>query len=279
MKYKPLTYAKRTLRDVEKDIVLNYKKALANIRVEMLKLETKLYGKETTLNEILKYNRFINLQDSINAELKKLGKANYSIINKTKRDVFAKTYTGTLKEFDINWGKVSSDFINISINKPISGASFADTMKYLTIDGLKKISSYITQGLIQGESIANISKRIKTGVNVNAKRALTIARTETLRAMSEAEEESFNKLKERGFNVRKVWRNAGDSRVRGNPFGKYPNSEANHWSIEGQEADNEGFFYVPTKDGPVKTLGPHQSGVPSVDINCRCDIDIENIED
>jgi uncharacterized protein with gpF-like domain len=62
----------------------------------------------------------------------------------------------------------------------------------------------------------------------------------------------------------KVWVNAGDERVRGNPGGIYPDSKGDHWTIAGEaipydKAFGNGLQYPREPGGP-----PHEV------IRCRC---------
>jgi hypothetical protein len=128
----------------------------------------------------------------------------------------------------------------------------------------ERIMGRIESGLKDALSISEIAQNIvKDGANA-AGRALTIARTEVLTANSIGEAAAMKDAAEVIPDLVKVWINSGDDRVRGNPGGLYPDSEADHWKMQGQirkydEPYSNDLFY------PRDTQG--QAGEV---INCRC---------
>jgi len=66
----------------------------------------------------------------------------------------------------------------------------------------------------------------------------------------------LTKLRQTNIGIKKyTWRNVGDRRVRGNPFGLYPRAEYSHW-------DREGKIFSWKK--------PPADGHPGEPIQCRC---------
>jgi uncharacterized protein with gpF-like domain len=65
--------------------------------------------------------------------------------------------------------------------------------------------------------------------------------------------------------LQKMWVNAGDERVRGNPGGKYKNSEFDHWEMQGEVVDWDKPF------PKVDLLYPRDPrGAAGNVIQCRC---------
>jgi HK97 family phage portal protein len=128
----------------------------------------------------------------------------------------------------------------------------------------EKIMSTIEGGMKESLSIGEIASKIQEVAKVSAGRAMTIARTETLIANSIGEAAAMQDAAQVIPNLVKVWINANDERVRGNPGGLYPESEADHWSIMGEivshdEKYSNGLSYPRDTSGPANEI-----------INCRC---------
>jgi SPP1 gp7 family putative phage head morphogenesis protein len=264
-----LKYLERSLKAIQKDIVKNYKKALDEIRVELIQLEEK---NKFTEYDITKYGRLENLKALISDELKNVYKSNYKLIDTNRKSVFLQAYIKTLESFEMT-PKIKIDMVKTIISNPIYNANFADSMKNLTRQDLLKISSALNQGFIQGKTVSEISNDIKTKVlNIEANRAMTIARTETQRALSQGKEESYQKLIDKGYKIRKVWITAKDERVR-----------EQHQELDGKYADDDGYFHGWTIENKMRhdvvTQQPCMSGYSSFDINCRCSTYEEVLEE
>lgn len=99
-------------------------------------------------------------------------------------------------------------------------------------------------------------------------RAMTIARTEMLTATSLGQAAATEIMAETDPDLVKAWITMGDERVRGNPDGLYPDSEADHHSLEGEVikwdedfVDSKGINYSFPRDPKAPPEGI---------INCRC---------
>ena len=128
----------------------------------------------------------------------------------------------------------------------------------------EKIMKSIEQGLEDNLSILDIAKNI-TEIGANAAgRAFTIARTESMIANSIGQAAATEDAAEVIPDLVKVWLNMGDEHVRGNPGGLYPDSEADHWDMQGEtvaasENFSNGLSYPRDTKGPAGEV-----------INCRC---------
>jgi uncharacterized protein with gpF-like domain len=257
-----LEYSKRSLKQIEKSIIVNYKYALKEVRNKLLALDNK---DALTQSDIRKYDRLNIMKKDIEVLLKDTQKSNYNLINKIRKTSYNNAYVESLKEFGIDISKMT-EAIKASFNNPLFNANFSDSMKNLTKTDLTKISGEITNGLIQGKGVKEISKAIKVRVDMSASRAITIARTETLRSMSQGQIEATNKLVEKGFNVRKVWEYSYH----------IPLSRPEHEAMDGKMADEDGYF---TLNNGIRMEAPRLSGDPAEDINCRCTYYNEIIEE
>jgi uncharacterized protein with gpF-like domain len=100
-------------------------------------------------------------------------------------------------------------------------------------------------------------------------RAETIARTEVLTAASIGHAAAMRDAATVVPNMKKIWINAGDARVRGNPDGKYADSDADHWAMQGQVRSWDKPFVDP-KSGAKLDFPRDTKGGPGDVINCRC---------
>jgi len=142
----------------------------------------------------------------------------------------------------------------ITRHKRIMDDAFVNYRK----DTRKWISREVRDGVIRGESVQKISKRLNDSALMHSKNsAQTIARTETLRATGIGNQIGYDQARDRGVNIREVWDATLDSRTR-----------PDHAAADGAVKDNEsGLFSVPWGTSP----GPRRNGIAAQDINCRCE--------
>jgi HK97 family phage portal protein len=140
--------------------------------------------------------------------------------------------------------------------------SFANISKTTT----ERIMRVVERGVRDSRSIAEIGRKIAADFKaVSPVRAETIARTEVLTASSLGQAAAMRNAKELIPGLKKIWINAGDELVRGNPDGKYNDAEFDHWDVQ--------------NDGAIDANEPFSNGLqfprePGGEagnvINCRC---------
>lgn len=121
----------------------------------------------------------------------------------------------------------------------------------------ERIMKEVTEGQTLGESITNIMRRVANALGIPgqlAGKAETIARTETLTAVSLGQAAALKNAKEVIPGLKKVWLTAGDDRVRDS-----------HAELNGDVVDASAKFSNGL-DHPRDV----NSGDPSEVINCRC---------
>ena len=152
-----------------------------------------------------------------------------------------------------------------------------ELLKARSIDSFDQISKTTTERIMKeiersmGEnlSILEIAENIsKIGANA-AGRALTIARTETLMANSLGQAAAMKDAATVIPDLVKVWRNAGDDRVRGKDGGLYPDSSSDHWELGFQVVPSDEDFQDP-RSGEKLAYPRDPKGSPGTVINCRC---------
>lgn len=143
------------------------------------------------------------------------------------------------QEIDVLRGK------NKQKRRQILAARGLQGFAYMSEGTSEKIMKIIQAGVEQGRSVDQISKdiadNIKDVANIQS-RAEVIARTETITAVSIGQHAAMEDAAKSIPDLQKMWLNAGDARVRGNPSGLYPESKADHWSIHGDVQDYDKAF-------------------------------------
>lgn len=152
------------------------------------------------------------------------------------------------------------------------------------IDAFKSISATTTDSVVTRTE--NVMRQIESGTSANQTlqdiaetiqdyfaevtpaRAMMIARTEVLTASSLGQAAMMEDAAEAlgdSDQMMKVWVNAQDERVRGNPDGLYSNAKHDHWEVA---ADGPIPYDKPFSNGLMFPRDP--DGDPGNTIQCRC---------
>ena len=136
-----------------------------------------------------------------------------------------------------------------------------------------KISAAINEAIQAGKSIPQIATDIVHDAalrTIDKARAMVIARTETISAMNSG---AIAGAESTGLELTKDWISTRDDRTRGNPGGRYPDADFDHFSIDGQKTDLNGQFMIPGLFGfePLSFPGDPIGSAGNV-INCRCTV-------
>ena len=119
-----------------------------------------------------------------------------------------------------------------------------------------RIAKLVRSALAEGASVGDLQRAIILDQSFSPARALTIARTETARTVSEGQEMAFNQAANLGVSFMKEWVSSRDDAVR-----------PTHVALDGQKRQpGEPFDSESGASGP----GPGLFFVPEEDINCRC---------
>ena len=135
----------------------------------------------------------------------------------------------------------------------------------------ERIMQMIEDGIAEGKTTAEIAKEIKTSMESRGKgeayqdQAFTIARTETLTAVSEGIKWNNEALNRVFTEVNKIWIHVGDSET---------NEDARLDHVEFQELGQKpsDFVYKSSKNGDEMKFPRDDSAGPSSTINCRCSL-------
>lgn len=117
----------------------------------------------------------------------------------------------------------------------------------------RKITSAITQGVLQGDSIPEISSRLRSVTNMDRTAAIRNARTYTTAAENKGRIDSYQRAKELGLDLQKEWMSTPDGRTRDS-----------HIDLDGERVDVDATF----SNGCRYPADP--MGDPAEVYNCRC---------
>lgn len=132
-----------------------------------------------------------------------------------------------------------------------------DSFSQISVSHTERIMKEIEKGQANNESITAIMRRVADALGTPGQlsgRAETIARTETLTAVSIGQAAAMDNAKEVIPGLKKAWLTAGDSRVRDS-----------HSAIDGEIVDADDVF-----GNGLRHPRDIKSGDPAEVINCRC---------
>lgn len=137
----------------------------------------------------------------------------------------------------------------------------------------QKINSAVMQGILQGDSINNLAKRLRSVTTMDYNASIRNARTASGAATNKGKEDSFKRIKDMGFDIKKQWISTLDSRTRhehrllmgqtvdlGQPF------TVNGYELEYPCDPNASFRDMLGSDMAVSVI----EAAPEMIYNCRC---------
>ncbi len=144
----------------------------------------------------------------------------------------------------------------------------AQEVTNITQTTMDQMRDVLTQAFKDGISPGEVTKRVREKFDqIDQGRAATIARTETLSAVSAGRQEKRDAWKAEfpDRKLQKQWVTSQDERVRGDPSGLYPKAEFSHYDMDGEVVDSD-------KDFSNGLAYPREQGGEAGNIiNCRCD--------
>ena len=228
--------------------------------VEKGKLDADTYERWRK-NKIMYGRRFAALKEQLATEYANVNKTALSYINGELPEVYALNYNSLAPDVD-----------------GVGGYSFtltdANTVKYLatTNDSLlpykqldvakdiawstKKINSEVLRGILQGEKITDIAKRLENVTTMEKSAAVRNARTMVTGAQNKGRLDSYARAEADGIILQKEWLATNDGRTR-------------HWhaALDGQQRDQDKPF--DSEYGKIMYPGD-PSAHPANVYNCRC---------
>lgn len=215
-------------------------------------------------NQMLSGKRWTDLRDQLAQDLTNVNKIAAGMVRGELNEVFAinANYSEYLIEngmrMDYGFTLYDRDTVaNLVMNDPdiIPWKPDVDVPADLRWNR-QMVSSHITQGILQGESIPHLSKRLLKTVNNDKVAAVRTARTAVTSAQNAGRQAVYDKAKSMGLNLQKEWLATLDGRTR-----------HDHGMADGQRVPLDGKFTV----GGYKMKYPGDMSAPGwLVYNCRC---------
>lgn len=251
--------SEKDLANLSNDLASFYRKYLKDLKVQ-LKTWLELYD-QMSFSEQLQVERLLNVANVINNLIGELGiNVRQSIkahIVKQGTDAYNSVWyeleqsNNILLDFDV----LDPHYLETIMEQPVAGKRLSKRLEDNVNQLAKASNNAISRGFMQGKAYADIARDISTETQASYKRAVRIARTESGRVSSISTQKAYKEATGKGIDLKKMWLATLDGHTR-----------EDHQHVDGQIREVDKMFQV----GGYDALGPHQVGVPSEDINCRC---------
>ena len=233
------------------------KKRILLEKGEITKEEYKTWRK----GKIMYGKRFEAMQEDISKQLLNVNKTALAYINGTLPEVYSLNYNALKEAVDgvggYSFTLVDADTVrNLALNdKSLLPYKKLDPKKDIPWN-MKNINSEVLQGIIQGESIPNISKRIMNVQEMNKNASIRTARTIVTGAENKGRLDSYQRAQEDGIILEKQWISAHDSKTRDW-----------HRELDGTTSDID----KPFVNSVGEIMYPGDPGADPANVyNCRC---------
>jgi len=251
----------------EKQIQNQLLDSLTSIYGEM----TKIYDKYAvngllTKVEMTKYNKYQTMEKQIIDKLDPAIKANIKTIAKLLPEQYQESFFHYAWAIDnatglrLSWGLVNqkSLLMPFDITNP-KNIELQNALHNYGIDAKKAIRRALLNNLSQGKSLAQMAKDIKLSVKKIESSALTIARTEGMRALNSGQDYTYLQAEEMGIQGNRVWSATKDQKTR-----------EDHRLMDGESPQEDGLYHLPNGDTMLYPMDFSQGADASEIINCRC---------
>ncbi len=261
----------RRIGSVQRELQSVYRDVREEVQDEIAKMHER-YAVQGELRraEMTKYNRLTNLEKRLNkiaGRGSQKARARLTRLRETQFNAAFFRYAWAIEQhtgIQISWGMFSEDAVKAAIESDL----YNRAVQELTRQNARRINRTVAESITRGSSFSRMSRDIRRQVGNTRRDADRIARTEGARAQSIGQRKLHEQARDKGIDGNRVWIATLDDRTRVTPPDKY-----DHGRLDGKEADPEKGFWIEQLGCYIP--GPHESGEPAFDINCRCDVRYE----
>ena len=211
-------------------------------------------------NKIMYGKRFTAMKKDIAKQLLNVNQTATACINGELPEIYSLNYNALADTVD-GVGGYSFTLVDADTVRELAQAD-KSLLPFRELDpakdipwNMKKINSQVLQGIIQGESIPKISKRIMNVQEMNKDAAIRSARTIVTGAENKGRQDSYARAEADGIILQKEWLATNDGRTR-----------HSHAMLDGAIVDQNKKF----DNGLMYPGDP--SGRPEEVYNCRCSV-------
>jgi hypothetical protein len=220
--------------------------------------------KQWRINKMAVGKRYNAMQEGLSTDLANANKLAASMINNHLPDVYATNYNWSTYQIEQD-ARIDTNFMiydrqtveRLIRDKPNllpwkAAINVPEDKKW----NKKNINNAITQGILLGESIPDISKRLAAVTDMNRVSAIRNARTMTTSAENGGRVDSYHRAIDMGIKITQKWLATKDNRTR-----------HEHALLDGQEVDVGKPFKV---EGYTIMFPADPQAEPHLVYNCRC---------
>jgi len=219
----------KILENLEKELNKIYKQAYFECKSKLSKNQ-KLIDNIGKTDDLIKRNNLLRKNNRLDTLLKQImlniNFANVIAVKMINDEMiniywFNYAYLGYTIEKALN-SRIGFQVFNQNVIKKLLEDEL-NPFTLIAIDNLKDKGNVYSQlkrelgvGLLQGESITKLAKRMEKVLNISHNSSITMARTETTRIEGSARMDSFEYAKSKNIEVKKEWVSTLDKRTRKN---------------------------------------------------------------
>ena len=214
-------------------------------------------------DKILTGNRYRAMSEQLTSDYVNADKIAMSIVNGFTPEVYAMNYNyGT---YEAESGSMVDTSFTLYDRQTVERLirDDPDLLPKANVDipkdkrwNRQKLNSAITQGVLQGDSIPDISKRLQSVTDMDRRAAIRNARTMTTSAENGGRQDSYTRAESMGIKMKKQWMATLDSTTRDS-----------HVMADGQVVGTKDTFHL--MHGELEYPGD-PAGPPAEVYNCRC---------
>lgn len=215
-------------------------------------------------NKIMYGKHWTKLKSQLAEEYANVNRTALAYINGKLPEVYAMNYNDIVAEIDDKVKGYSFELVDAQTVKNLATKD-ETLLPYKYLNGVKdvrwntqKVNAAVLQGILQGESIPNLAKRLQSVTTMNKVSSIRNARTAITSAECKGRQDSYEKATQDGIKLKREWIAAIDGRTR-----------HAHRLLDGQLADVDKPFK--SELGDIMFPGDPTAD-PSNVYNCRCTI-------
>lgn len=262
-------------KDISKKVDRYFEQFEKKDRAMLEKLEsgeiTKERYQQWRYGQMMTGKRWQMMQEEIARDYVAVDKKAVAIVNDFKLDVYAENYNYAVYQVEHD-AQMSASFTLYNkelVRQLVQDDPYIMPKKDLDVRkdatyARQKINSAVAQGIIQGESIPNITKRLMNTTQMMYNSAVRTARTATTSAQNKGRLDAYHSLSQKGIRMQKQWIATLDGRTR-----------HSHRDLDGEivNEDDEFSNHLMYPADPM--------GAPEEVYNCRCSMKaiVEGIND
>lgn len=249
------------------------KKAYTALLQQMNNTIANTYSKlddNDLMGSLQKYHRKDNVEQTLTDLINEFSKAKYKGMYNQLRDQLLYSYQyyhtalSEIAERSLTYTPLKTEWITAIIQNEIAGLTLKETLQRDRQNIIYQLKSNLIQGVNRGETYSQMAKRMKEVVNGDYQKAVRIARTEVHRVKEAGVYESALKGQKAGIKQMKTWNSSNDSRTR-----------KEHRRLDGKTIPLDAYFRV----GNAKALKPGATGRAEHDVNCRCFLTFQIVDE